>query len=351
MNNFQESQKLPAVLFPNGHLSDSRLKKMLSFFGPLKIFQPWSMDRAVFPSERDFSAQVQIVHPPVDLKPAEDFRRILGEFKKWVDVNPDKGYRGFLSAGGMDQGSEDTTWAIRKALRQGRDQNGEAKLPPVLKWHLVLHLAQQVEDDRQDAETVLGALREKHSPLKGTVEEEGPENLFYDLPAFGKEPALEENRLVQVYEAWFSLFGDLLKDHELLITTNQQVMSHISETWQEYVMGEEGIAETSAAFRVPDLCRLSFQDLLKTKAQAFDVPLLGEVRQAILTVWEDPKNRVKVLKERAEAIEKAFPKGVGDGTLWVTVYYLKPGLPPQIKGFWRKFSGRTLILVNKEPTA
>jgi hypothetical protein len=42
---------------------------------------------------------------------------------------------------------------------------------------------------------------------------------------------------------------------------------------------------------------------------------------------------------------------VGDGTLWVTVYYLKPGLPPQIKGFWRKFSGRTLILVNKEPTA
>jgi len=348
MNDIQESHKLPAVVFPNGCLPESSVKKILSFFGPLRIFQPWYMDRVVFSSERDFSSLVQVLHPPVDLKPAEDFRRTLEDFKKWIDVNPDKGYRAFLSAGGMDQGSEDTTWAIRRALRQGRERNGEAKLSPVLKWHIVLHLAQQLEENRQEAETVLGALREKNSPLKGTVEQEGPDNLFYDLPAFGKEALVEENRLVQVYEAWFSLFGGLLKDHELLITTNQHIMAHISETWQEYGVGEEGMAETVVAFRVPDLSSLSFEDLLKTKARAFDTPLLGEVREAIMAVWEDPKNCLMVLKERAEAIEKAFPEGMGNGTLWVTVYYLKPGKSHKIKDLWGNFSGKTLILVSKE---
>jgi hypothetical protein len=304
------------------------------------------MDRAVLSSEKDSSPLVKVLKPPVDLKPTGDFSRTLEDLRTWMDINPDKGYREFLSAGGMDPGSEETTWAIRKALRRGRDQKGEeAKLPPVLKWHLVLHLAQQVEDDRGEAETMLGALREKHSPLKGTVEAEGPDNLFHDLPAFGKEPVMEENRLVQVYEAWFSLFGRLLKEHELLVTTNQQIMAHISGAWQELGMGDEEFAEMGVAFRVPDLSPLSVEDLLKTKAQAFDAPLLEEVRQAIMTVWEDPKNRMTWLKDRAGAIETAFPEGMGKGTLWITMVYLKPGVGHKI---WGKFSGKTLSLVSKE---
>jgi hypothetical protein len=345
MKDIQESLKLPAVLFPNGRLPEPAVKKILSFFGPLKIFQPWHMDRAVLSSEKDSSPLVEVLHPPPDLKPTGDFSRILEDLRTWMDINPDKGYRGFLSAGGLDSGSEDTTWAIRKALRQGRDPKGEAKLPPVLKWHLVLHLAQQMEDDRGEAETMLGALREKHSPLKGTVEAEGPGNLFDDLPAFGKEPVMEENRLVQVYEAWFSLFGRLLREHELLITTNQQIMAHISGAWQEFGSGDEDIAEMGVAFRVPDLSPLSVEDLLKTKARAFDAPLLDEVSQAIMTVWEDPKNRMTWLKDRAEAIERAFPEGRGNGTLWITMVYLKPGVGHKI---WGKFSGKTLTLVSQE---
>jgi len=351
MTDFQESHKLPAVLFPYAHLPESSLKKILSFFGPLTIFQPWYMDKKVFSSEKDVSALVHVLNPPVDLKPTERLRQILADFKNWIDVNPDKGYTAFLLAGGMDQGSEDSTWAIRKALRHGRDQNGEAKLSPVLKWHLVLHLAQEIEDDRQEAETLLGALREKDSLLKGTVEEEGAENLFYDLPAFGKEAVMEENRLVQVYEAWFSLFGGLLKDHELLITTNQQIMAHVSGIWQEYVMGDEGTAEMGVAFRLPDFSHLSLEDLLSMRGRALGSPVLDEVRKAIMAFWEDPKGGVTLLKKRAEEIEKAFPKGLGKGTLSVTMNYLKPGVPHKIKDLWREFSGKTLILVSEETTS
>jgi hypothetical protein len=309
------------------------------------------MDQKVFSTEKEVPELVQVLKPPGDLKPAEGFRRILAEFKNWIGANPDKAYRAFLWAGGMDQGPEDTTWAIRKALRQGRDQNGGAKPSPALKWHLVLHLAQEIEDDRQEAETLLRALREKDSPLKGTVEEEGAESLFYDLPAFGEEPIMEENRLLQVYEAWFSLFGGRLKDHELLVTTSPQVVAHVSGVWQEYVLGAEEAAETQVAFRVPDLSHLRLEDLLRLRAQALEVPVLGEVRKAILAVWEDPKAHVSFLKERAGEIEAAFPGGEGDGNLLITMNYLKEGVPERIHAVWGAFSGKTLILVSKEETS
>ncbi|MEJ2723629.1 MAG: hypothetical protein P8175_03100 [Deltaproteobacteria bacterium] len=350
MTPFQEPHNLPAVLFPNPCLPEPSLKKILSFFGPLRIFQPWYMDREVGSFEKDSSSLVQVLRPPVDLKPAESFWRILADFKSWMDANPDKGYTAFLSAGGMDQGAEDSTWVIRKALREEESRNGQDKMLPVLKWHLVLHLAQEIEDDRQEAERLLGALREKDSPLKGIVEEEDLHTLFYDLPAFGKEPLMEENQRVQVYDAWFSLFGGLLRDHDRLITTDEQAMAHASAIWEEHVVGDEEWAEMSVEFRVPDLSHLSLEGLLSTKARAFAAPVLGEVREAIMAVWEDPKGRMKMLRKRAGEIEKAFPEGLGDGTLSITLSYLKPGtrMPRNSKDLWQKFSGKTLILVSKE---
>jgi hypothetical protein len=348
MNDIRESQKLPVVLFPGAYLEESSLKMILTFFGPLTIFQPWYMDREVFSSEKDVSSVVRVLNPPEDLKPTERLRRTLADFKQWMDVNPDKGYTAFLSAGGLDQGPEDSTWAIRKALRQARDPHAEAELPPVLKWHLVLHLAQEIEDDKQEAETALKALRGKDSPLKGTVENEGTENLFYDLPGFGKETVMPENRLLQVYEAWFSLYGGLLKDHALLTTTNHQVMDHISGIWQEHVMGEDENAEMDVSFRVPDLSHLSLEDLLGIKARALTSPVLNEVRNTILGIWKDPKGQITVLKKRAEEIARAFPEGAGKGSLWITLNYLKPGAPPKMRDLWRQFSGKSLILVSKE---
>jgi hypothetical protein len=353
MTPFQESYNVPAVLFPNPCLPEPSLKKILSFFGPLRIFKPWYMDREVVSLEKDFSSLIQVLRPPVALKPAESFRRILADFKSWMDVYPDKGYTAFLSAGGMDQGAEDSTWVIRKGLREEESRNGQDEMIPVLKWHLVLHLAQEIEEDRQEAERLLGALREKDSPLKGIVEEEDLDTLFYDLPAFGKEAFMEESQRVQVYDAWFSLFGGLLSDHDRLITMDQQAMAHVSAVWEEYVVGGEEWAEMSVEFRVPDLSHLSLEGLLSTKARAFSAPILGEVREAIMAVWEDPKGRMKMLKRRAGEIEKAFPEGLGDGTLSITLNYLKPGarVPRKSRDLWRKFSGKTLILVSKEPAS
>jgi len=325
MNRFQETQSLPAVLFPSAYLQETNLKKILSFFGPLTIFQPWHMDRRILLSESKALEPVQVVNPPVDLKPMEGFRRVLSNFKSWIGANPDQGYNAFLSArGGIDQDSEDSTWEIRKAVRRGIEKSAEPKPSPVLKWHLALHLAQEIEDG---------------------------ENLFYDLPAFGKEPVMEENQLEQVYEAWFSLFGGFLKEQTLLVTMNQQVMDHVSGIWHEYVTGDGHADEMSVAFRAPDLSHLSLEDLLSAKAQAFGRPFMGEVRKAIMAFSENPIGSVTVLKQHANEIEKAFPEGLRDGSLMITANYLKPGVPRKKRGLLRRFSGKTIILVSEEATS
>jgi len=352
MNRFQETQSLPAVLFPSAYLQETNLKKILSFFGPLTIFQPWHMDRRILLSESKALEPVQVVNPPVDLKPMEGFRRVLSNFKSWIGANPDQGYNAFLSArGGIDQDSEDSTWEIRKAVRRGIEKSAEPKPSPVLKWHLALHLAQEIEDERQEADALLRGLREKDSPLKGVVEEGGGENLFYDLPAFGKEPVMEENQLEQVYEAWFSLFGGFLKEQTLLVTMNQQVMDHVSGIWHEYVTGDGHADEMSVAFRAPDLSHLSLEDLLSAKAQVFGRPFMGEVRKAIMAFSENPIGSVTVLKQHANEIEKAFPEGLRDGSLMITANYLKPGVPRKKRGLLRRFSGKTIILVSEEATS
>jgi hypothetical protein len=281
----------------------------------------------------------------------EGFRRVLWNFKNWIAANPDQGYNAFLSARGMDQESTDSTWEIRKALRQGIEKSAEAKPSPVLKWHLALHLAQEIEDERQEADALLRTLREKDSPLKGVVEEGSEENLFYDLPAFGKEPMMEENQWEQVYEAWFSLFGGFLKDHTLLVTMNQQVMDHVSGFWREYVTGDGRADEMIVAFRAPDLSHLSLEDLLSAKAQAFGMPFMGKVRKAIVAFSENPTGSITVLKQHADEIERAFPEELRGGGLMITATYLNPGVPRKKQDLLRRFSGKTVILVSQEATA
>lgn len=351
MNRFQETQSLPAVLFPTAYLQETSLKKILSFFGPLTIFQPWYMDRSILLSESKAFAPVQVVNPPVDLKPMEGFRRVLSNFKDWIGANLDQRYNAFFPARGTDQDSEDSTWEIRKALRQGIEKSAEPKPSPVLKWHLALHLAQEIEDERQEADALLRALREKDSPLKGVVEEGSGANLFYDLPAFGKEPLMEENQLEQVYEAWFSLFGGFLKDHTLLITMNQQVMDHVSGIWHEYVTGDEHTDEMRVAIRAPDLSHLSLEDILSVKAQAFAMPFMGEVRKAIMTFSDNPIGSVTVLKQHANEIERAFPEELRDASLVITANHLRPGVPRKKHELLRPFSGKTIALVSEEATS
>ena len=134
---------LAAIICPHSSVPEKKLKAILSFFGSVKVGQPWFTDQ---PVPLPDSGAVQLLYPPENLKPSGDFRRLLAEYRGWARTNHDKGFDSFLAFKEQKLQGEEATWEIRGELRHKERQPREARRQHTLKWHLFLHLAQEIEE-------------------------------------------------------------------------------------------------------------------------------------------------------------------------------------------------------------
>ncbi len=223
---------LAAIICPHSSVPEKKLKAIFSFFGSVKIGQPWFTDH---PVPLPDSGAVQLLYPPENLKPSGDFRRLLAEYRGWVRMNHDKGFDAFQAFKERELHSEEATWEIRGELRHKERQSQEARRQHTLKWHLFLHLAQEIEEGGREAEELLRTLKEQDSPLKGAIEEEEePPGPLADLPGFDVSPILTEAGMNQVMEAWFSLFEEHLSGEVVLLTLSPPIFQHLCEAWEEW---------------------------------------------------------------------------------------------------------------------
>ena len=347
-NNLKENRNLSAVLFPRFSLQESDIKKILSFFDTLTLFQPWFMERPVFISETDGLDDIRILNPPINLKPEEGFKARLSEYHNWIKHNQDKGYIEFLKATQGMGSAEDTTWEIRRVLRQAGQNASTPEKEETLRWHLILHLAQEAEDQWSEADRMLKALKERKSPLKGAVEEEDEVGLFEDLPPFEPELIMGEYNLRQIFDAWFSLFGDYLTGNELFVTFNRHVMDYVAELRDNFGAGEEAVHSPAIEFKFPDLSHLTLENLSEIKRKFLKD---GKIRDFKKLIQKTVKNRAYELPELdklAKEFEALWPSELSKGTLNVTLKYL-PSLPgteiPEINETLKHFSNKTMILI------
>ena len=349
MKEVQKIKDLPAILFPHTHLSESMLKKILSFFGPITIFRPWFMDRPTLNSIADQANAIQVKHPPSNLKPGEDFMSRLSEYRHWIEYNRDRGYTEFLQASQENNLTENTTWEIRQMIRREGRQNSAPQENPALKWHLILHLAQDVEDQKLEADKALKALKEKDVPLKGIVEESGEmDNLLEDLPPFESEPIWGEYRLRQILKAWFALFEGYLNENHLLVTSSPHVMAYVTDLWKETQIEEQGEGFTSICFKFPDLSHRSLKDLAEIKKTHLNDDKIRKLKALILDLGKNAHTHLPRLEALAKEVEASCPWEISQGVLDIMVTYLAPvterdqGLMDTIlKGL----ENRTLVLV------
>ena len=221
---------LPAILFPHSWITETESKKILAAFGSLTICQPWLMDGPVPEAEKEDFSSIRIVRPDESLKPLGNFKRLLSEYRLWMRQNRDKGYNAFLNAIRETGLSEDNPWEIRQMIRQTGDENRISKEDRALKWHLILHLAREFEENRIETEKMLSQVKKQPSPLAQALGEGAPaQDLFEDLPPSEIHSSFNKHHLGRIFEAWLGLFGDHLKDHGPLITLNRQVMQYASD--------------------------------------------------------------------------------------------------------------------------
>lgn len=334
-----------ATLFPHSCLPETEIKKILSFLGPLTICEPWHLERPVFLSEMEDHKAVKILRPPEDMNPGEGFLTLLREYRGWSETHQDKGHRDFLKAVQGQESSEESSWTIRQSLLEGRQEATTKEQDRALKRHLLLHLARDIDDSRQEVDSLLESLKQMGSPLAGSLEED-PENPLSDLPHSPGESMIGADAMDQVLEAWMALFGNYLKNEDLLVTGNRQVLDYVLDKWEEAGEGSSEPAPGSISFPWPDLSHHGLEDLLKTRegllGNSAAAQIMDEIRHP------DKDGHLKRLDTLSQEVGGAFEWDESWGRLMITVTYLAP-LPGRDNGdeVLRHLSGKTLILVEE----
>ena len=187
--------------------------------------------------KRDEASFIDVLHPPVSLKPQENFKGLLAEYLLWIRQNHDRGYASYLGAAQKTAPSEDRQWEIRQMMHQMGGVSPAFKENHALKWHLILHLARIFEENLTAADDILKHVKRQKSPLEEALGEEIQlHNGVEVLPQSETDLFFDDHHLQQVFEAWFGLFGETLPDQAILITQNRHVIDYVKKLFEDKII-------------------------------------------------------------------------------------------------------------------
>lgn len=333
--------ELSAFLFPHSHASEREIKRILSFFDTLTIFQPWHIENHFsVPSEWG----IRVLRPPEHLRPIEGFPSLLSEYKNWMRQCKDKGYASALAAMGYGKGN-DCTWDIRRSIR-GSDERSDQSQTSATQWHLLLHLARETEERLREAGRVLTVLKEKGSPLRDAMVEDEAQGVLNDLSDFEPEREVDENFIEMVLDGWHGLFSGFLSRNAGLVTLSRPVFETLSGLWSEY-RSEDSVEEEILRFCWPDLSLLDTSEFQLKKGEMEGHERMREFKDALQEFMRNPIGQLKVLSGLAKGLE-LNSAGKGKEMLSFRLRIFGAGFGPGLrKKMLNGLSGKFLFLLEE----
>jgi hypothetical protein len=325
------------------------MKNIIFHFKPVQIYIPWYMDP---PDYIVNDPAMPYSYPPESLKPEERFGNILTECLNWVKQNNDKSHKEIIKSGYSNSSDDNSTWQIRQLLGDNIPSGSTFPEDNSVKWHLILHLAKEMETQLLEANRILHNLRHRPPLLDKSVETAvKTEYLLGDLYGFDQESTLNHTRLSRIIEAWFGLFGSLIPETAILLTSNSTIFNHILEQWK-ILLEDINISNLkSVSFRL--LPPLSNSDSEKQKdINRGDIieEKLEEIKNLIYSLGGAPLKNGEALDRLSMEYDTLLQEKSSPAFLQCTVKYLHPisrDIDPQINTYIKYFFGRTIILIEK----
>jgi hypothetical protein len=228
-----------AMLFPHCFIDEDRLKGAIGLFGSLAICLPWKMNLKADSGFEGASPFIKLLRPPEPLNPGPGFGRQLAEYREWIRTHQGRSVLAFLSALQDYDPSEEKSWEIRKRMRMEPGEAVTVHGDQPLKYHLVLHLAAEVEESHHTAESLIDVLKTSRSPLSGALDaEEDTPGLFGDLPSLKDQTLWQGYQWSQIVEAWFGLFHQHLTGEKILLTLDPRLIDFLKERFEK-TLGED----------------------------------------------------------------------------------------------------------------
>ncbi|MFP4036864.1 MAG: hypothetical protein ACLFUE_05035 [Desulfobacteraceae bacterium] len=341
--------QIPAALFPHSGLSTRELSAVLSLLSPLTVFVPWHMEPGEALAEEIPKEAVRAARPPEEFQPPEGFDRTLSDYKQWILRNADRSLLSSLKAGAASGDEDDPLWEIRSSIRKGGLDLRAVQSEVTTRWHLVLHLARELEEQRGEADRILGDLRMQKSPLDGATEEpEEARGLFDDLPGFSWGPEAVPAHPAPVVEAWVGLFGTLLEPEAFLVTLEKVYVDYLAELWSEVRDNPSG--PPALRFQIPDLSAEDPEEVVRLRREHLSDSAATRLKEILSGFGEQPEEDLLALSKEAEALAAWRRPSAGEGRIVFTAVRFVKGLSdmrigrsPFPVGFW----DRTLLYLEK----
>ncbi|MBN1850550.1 MAG: hypothetical protein JW932_18420 [Deltaproteobacteria bacterium] len=341
------------MLFPHSFVPQILQKRIVDIFGQLTICYPWFLESPSFMQEGIDDGHIKILFPPEELKPSERIQKMIVEYHQWIKRNQGWKYAGVLQNELAENYGENATWEIRQALRQISNNDQDNNKEMALKWHIILHLAKAIEEQRLEAEAALNKIRHMRPLLDGSVEEAGDiHQLVGDLSPFEQEPSFTHFHFTQISEAWFGLFGDYLREGDTLLTFNRHFMEYLSEKWDDLCIDEKSLNRQIIPFKIPDLTHLPQGEQTALRQKYHMNTRLERMKDLIFDLEGNPARNLAGLDALSDEFIGAFPMDISRRNVMIHLKYLSPisgqGLSKG-EAVLQNLSHRTLLFVELNP--
>ncbi len=340
------------VLFPHAALSRVELAKVLSLFQRVKVFLPWQMELAEALAEPLPAGVVEIGRPPEAMDPGPSFRRAITDYRDWVRRNLDRSRLDLLKT--RAQGKEEAPlWEIREKIRQSQAPAAGRVGEEAFRRHLVLHLAQEIEEQRSEADRILNALKRTRSPLEGLTDDpEEMRSLFVDLPGFDWMPESPLKEALPILQAWAGLFAAALEPGDLLLTLDRRFVDHLTGLWAEAAPSHQAPPPV-LRFPYPDLSIHPLDRVQEIREAHLSGERIQELRSLLLEAGGPSGVDPETLSRRAAELADFCPEDLRGGWLNLTVVALPP-IPELEEGGGGlhlpvELLGRPFLFVEKAP--
>ena len=277
------------ILFPHSQLPENEIMNILVLFGSMKIFRPWYMGK--HPTLEEFADKkyINLIDPPETFRPREELKILLSEYYTWIGRNQDKSYMEILKRDQGQSSNEDATWEIRHLMRQMGQSAKAPEEDKIFNWHLILHLANEIETQSLEAKKLFRILKDREPLLDGSVEGVDPlVSPLSDLPNFTPETLFHKSQVIKIMDAWFGLFGEYLGDSEMFITIDHRILDHFIEMWDSISYNNKPITDYLIKFKIPDLSDYFIKEQDEKRSNKNEFDNLDVLRSYISKLGEDP---------------------------------------------------------------
>jgi hypothetical protein len=196
----------------------------------------------------------------------------------------------------------ESIWEIKSFLIKGGTniRKPEEDLP--LKWHMILHLALELNKQIQEVETTIEHLKRADQLLRGAVEDEKEiMGILRDIPLRGPDTIIPIDQLKRIIGACNGLFTEEMKNAKVFFVNDPKIAGQILEFITEFLLEDEEPPCDDMVLKWPDLSQLSFDDIIEARKLLFtQEPTKDLIRQ----IWEYPKTGQKHIEEIRKIINQ-----------------------------------------------